>query len=72
MTTAPNRRKLPPLRRAVAYLPESSWDWLLSSAAMHGWTVSRMMAYLIDEAQEAERQLMVESEEELLAMAGER
>jgi hypothetical protein len=31
MNIAPNRRKLPPLRRVVAYIPEEEGDWVPSS-----------------------------------------
>jgi hypothetical protein len=68
MLVAPNRRKLPPLRRVVAYIPEEEGDWLESAARAHGWTVSRFIAMLIDDAHVAERLMLVEMEQERMAM----
>lgn len=68
MNVAPNRRKLPPLRRVVGYIPEQEAEWLESAARAHGWTVSRYIAMLIDDAHVAERLMLVEMEEERRVM----
>lgn len=72
MNVAPNRRKLPPLRRVVGYIPEEEALWLESVARAHGWTVSRYIAMLIDDAHVAERLMLVEMQQERLVMEGAR
>jgi hypothetical protein len=68
MNIAPNRRKLEPLRRAVTYIPQEEAGWLESAARAQGWTVSRFLAQLIDDAHHAERWMVVEMEQERMAM----
>jgi hypothetical protein len=68
MNVAPNRRKLPPLRRVVAYIPEEEAEWLESAARAQGWTVSRYIAWLLSDAHHAERLLVVEMEQERMAI----
>jgi hypothetical protein len=68
MNTAPNRRKLEPLRRAVTYIPQVEAEWLESAARARGWPVSRFLAQLIDDAHQSERWLLAEMEQERRAM----
>jgi len=65
-----NRRKLPPLRRVTAYVPQYDSEWLASAARAQGWTVSRYLAWLITESRANEEWQMRRDEEEVLAGEG--
>lgn len=67
---AGNRRRLPALRRVVAYMPEEEWDYVVTAAAAHGWTVSRFVAWCVTEQHELDAVMLHEIAEERRVMEG--
>lgn len=70
MNVAHGRRKLPPLRRVVAYLNDGEWEWLVSAAAAQRCSVSAFVAQCITDSHYAEHVMLRESEEDRLIGIG--
>lgn len=67
---ARNRRQLPELRRATTYLAPDRYAWLESAATAQGWSVSKFLAVMVDDAYVAERLMLAEEAEEAAAAVG--